>query len=66
LKKRKEENCLTNKRINRKEKMEKILVVDDDQNILKVIRMRLEAKDYQVVTTTNIASSLEIARQNGT
>jgi len=43
--------------------MEKILVVDDDQNILKVIRMRLETKDYQVVTTTDIVSSLEIARQ---
>ena len=43
--------------------MEKILVVDDDQNILKVIRMRLETKDYQVITTTDITSSLEIARK---
>jgi two-component system response regulator GlrR len=63
LRKRKEENHLTNKRINRNEKMEQILVVDDDQNILKVIRMRLEAKDYQVFTTTDITSSLEIARK---
>ncbi|MBW2145351.1 MAG: sigma-54-dependent Fis family transcriptional regulator, partial [Deltaproteobacteria bacterium] len=31
--------------------------------ILKVIRMRLETKDYQVITTTDITSSLEIARK---
>ncbi len=43
--------------------MEKILVVDDDQNVLKVIRMRLEAKEYQVITATEIDSSVEIAKQ---
>nr|NIT72250.1 DNA-binding response regulator [candidate division KSB1 bacterium]NIX71930.1 DNA-binding response regulator [candidate division KSB1 bacterium] len=30
--------------------MEKILVVDDDPSILKVIRMRLEAQGYRVTT----------------
>ncbi len=44
--------------------MEKILVVDDDQNILKVIRMRLEAKDYHVVTATEAKSSVKLASQN--
>jgi len=31
--------------------MNKILVVDDDKNILKIIKMRLEAKDFLVVCT---------------
>ena len=31
--------------------MNKILVVDDDQNILKVIKLRLEANNYRVATT---------------
>ena len=43
--------------------MEKILVVDDDQNVLKVIKMRLEAKDYQVVTATEAKNTAEMARQ---
>jgi len=37
--------------------------VDDDQNVLKVIRMRLEAKEYQVITATEIDSSVEIAKK---
>ena len=44
--------------------MEKILVVDDDQNILTVIKMRLEAKDYQVVTATEISNAKEAATQD--
>jgi two-component system response regulator GlrR len=43
--------------------MEKILVVDDDQNVLKVIKMRLEARDYQVATATEAKQPLEMARQ---
>ena len=39
--------------------MEKILVVDDDLNILKVLRMRLESGGYAVVT----ASETEEARK---
>jgi len=30
--------------------MKKVLVVDDDKNVLKVIRMRLESEGFQVVT----------------
>ena len=43
--------------------MEKILIVDDDQNVLKVIKMRLEARDYQVATATDAEKSIEMARQ---
>ena len=34
-------------------KMEKILVVDDDQSILKVVKMRLEAEEYNVEVATD-------------
>jgi len=44
--------------------MEKILVVDDDQNVLKVIKMRLEAKDYQVLTAAEAQNAAEMARQD--
>jgi len=43
--------------------MEKILVVDDDQNVLKVIKMRLEAKGYVVATATKTEKSVDMARQ---
>ncbi|MCF8130198.1 MAG: sigma-54 dependent transcriptional regulator [Deltaproteobacteria bacterium] len=33
--------------------MNRILVVDDDLNVLKVIRMRLEAEGFQIVTASN-------------
>jgi two-component system response regulator GlrR len=39
--------------------MDSILVVDDDRNILKVIRMRLEAEGYQVHTAPNADQALE-------
>ena len=35
------------------EKMNRILVVDDDRNVLKVIRMRLEAEGFKIVTASN-------------
>jgi two-component system response regulator GlrR len=38
--------------------MNKILVVDDDRNILKVIKLRLEAENYQVVTATDAENAL--------
>ncbi len=42
--------------------MNKIMVVDDDQNILKVIKMRLEANDYQVATAIQAAKAVNIAK----
>ncbi len=44
--------------------MDKILVVDDDQNILKVIRMRLEAQEYDVTTATTPEQAVESAKQD--
>ncbi|MBW2143459.1 MAG: sigma-54-dependent Fis family transcriptional regulator [Deltaproteobacteria bacterium] len=44
--------------------MEKILVVDDDQNVLKVIKMRLEAREYQVATATEAKQSVEMAKKD--
>ena len=41
--------------------MERILVVDDDTNILKVIKMRLEAEGYQVTTTDKAKMALKLA-----
>ena len=45
--------------------MNKILVVDDDRNILKVIKLRLEAENYQVVTATDAEDALAKARNEG-
>ncbi|UCF89881.1 MAG: sigma-54-dependent Fis family transcriptional regulator [Desulfobacterales bacterium] len=42
--------------------MGRILVVDDDQSILKVIRMRLEAEGHQVVTAVRPEDAAQIAR----
>ena len=42
--------------------MGKILIVDDDKNILKVIKMRLEAKGYQVTTATQAEKAIRIAK----
>ena len=38
--------------------MNKILVVDDDRNILKVIKLRLEAENYQVVTAADAENAM--------
>jgi two-component system response regulator GlrR len=43
--------------------MEKILVVDDDQNLLKVINMRLEAQGYQVLTAFKMEKAIENAKK---
>ena len=44
--------------------MEKILVVDDDPSILKVIRMRLEAQGYKVTTATGAQKAIDLAAVN--
>ena len=41
--------------------MSKILVVDDDNNILKVIKMRLEAEGYQVTTANKANTAMALA-----
>ncbi|MBU1161587.1 MAG: sigma-54 dependent transcriptional regulator, partial [Proteobacteria bacterium] len=41
----------------------KILVVDDDRNILQVIQMRLESGGYHVTKTTCAEKALELAEQ---
>jgi two-component system response regulator GlrR len=40
----------------------KILVIDDDENILEVIRMRLESADYEVTTAAREEEALEAIR----
>jgi len=47
-----------------KKEMGKILVVDDDKNILKVLKMRLEAKGYQVATATQAEEAIRIAKSD--
>jgi two-component system, NtrC family, response regulator GlrR len=42
--------------------MDKILVVDDDHNILKVIKMRLEAETYSVTTASKAEKAMNLAR----
>ncbi len=44
--------------------MDKILVVDDDQNILKVIKMRLEAEGYGVDTATQADDAVKTAKND--
>jgi len=44
--------------------MDKILVVDDDQNILKVIKMRLEAEGYGVDTATQADEAVKTAKND--
>ncbi len=45
--------------------MDKILVLDDDQNLLNVIKMRLEASGYKVATAIQAETALEIAKEEG-
>ena len=45
--------------------MDKILVLDDDQNLLKVIKMRLEASGYRVATSIRAEKALETAKEEG-
>ncbi len=42
----------------------KILVVDDEPDFLKVIRLRLEAEDYEVLTAADGEDALEKIKQN--
>jgi two-component system response regulator GlrR len=44
----------------RKRGMDKILVVDDDETILKLLKMRLEATGYQVFTASQSQEALKI------
>jgi two-component system response regulator GlrR len=44
--------------------MGKILVVDDDANILKVLKMRLEAEGYQVATAGEAKTAQKLASDN--
>ncbi len=41
----------------------KILVVDDDSNLLEVIKMRLESADYEVVTALKEEDALQAVRE---
>ena len=40
----------------------KILVVDDDRNLLELLRMRLESEDYEVVAAFREEDAIEAAR----
>jgi two-component system response regulator GlrR len=42
----------------------KILVVDDDKNLLELLRMRLEAADYQVFTSLTEEGAEELVRED--
>jgi len=42
---------------------EKILVVDDDSNLLELIKMRLESAGYEVTTLLNEHDALEAVRK---
>ena len=43
--------------------MHKILVVDDDRSILKVVKMRMEAHDYQVSAAADVKTALDKANK---
>ncbi len=43
--------------------MDKILVVDDDLNILRVLKMRLEAEGYLVTTVAEAHEAIEIGKE---
>jgi len=44
--------------------MNRLLIVDDDVNILKVLKMRLESEGYQVETASDIAHAKDLAMKN--
>ena len=41
----------------------KILIVDDDSNLLEIIKMRLESADYEVVTALEEEDALKAVRE---
>ena len=43
--------------------MPKILIVDDDRSILKVVKMRMEAQHFQVFTAADVKSALDKANK---
>ncbi|MFH2045394.1 MAG: sigma-54 dependent transcriptional regulator [Pseudomonadota bacterium] len=43
--------------------MEKILIVDDDINILKVLQMRLETEGYMATTIADVQKAIAITRE---
>jgi two-component system, NtrC family, response regulator GlrR len=44
--------------------MDRLLVVDDDLNILKMLKMRLESEGYQVQTASEIEAAKDLAATN--
>ena len=42
---------------------ERILVVDDDKNLLEVIKIRLESADYEVATALDEDSAIKMAQE---
>ena len=44
--------------------MDRLLVVDDDLNILKVLKMRLESEGYQVETASDISAAKNLVMNN--
>ncbi|HOG16264.1 MAG: Transcriptional regulatory protein QseF [Syntrophaceae bacterium PtaU1.Bin231] len=44
--------------------MDRLLIVDDDLNILKVLQMRLESEGYQVETASDIAAAKNLVAKN--
>jgi two-component system response regulator GlrR len=44
---------------------EKLLVVDDDQNILEILRIRLESEGYEVTVTTCAETALQLTSHRG-
>jgi CheY-like chemotaxis protein len=47
-----------------KEKKKKILVVDDEPDFIKMIKMRLEDKDYDVLTASTGAEALGMIKKH--
>ncbi len=44
--------------------MEKILLVDDDKNILTVLKLRLEKENFEVLEATNIKEAIDLSKKN--
>jgi two-component system response regulator GlrR len=44
--------------------MEKLLIVDDDLSILRVLKMRLESEGYQVEAASDIEAAKDLAVRN--
>ena len=42
----------------------KILVVDDDKNLLELMKMRLESANYSTTTVLNVEDALKIAKED--